>query len=47
LLVRTAGILMIIVLLLRRTRQRSWGRAPLMFDDDLPDAVQPLRLSSE
>jgi hypothetical protein len=46
-LVRTAGILAIVVLLLRHVRSHTWGRAPLLFDDELPDAVQPLRLSSD
>jgi hypothetical protein len=40
-----SGLLMAIVASLRMNRLRSWGRAPLMFDDDPPDMVQPLNLS--
>jgi hypothetical protein len=38
------GILLMAVALLRRYRLRSWGQAPLMFDDDPPEFVQPLQL---
>ena len=38
------GILMMTVALLRRHRLRSWGQAPLMFDDDPPEFAQPLQL---
>ena len=38
------GILMMAVALLRRHRLRSWGQAPLMFDDDPPEFAQPLQL---
>jgi len=38
------GILMMGAAVLRRYRLRSWGQAPLMFDDDPPESVQPLQL---
>jgi len=38
------GILIMSAAVLRRYRLRSWGRTPLMFDDDPPDFVQPLQL---
>ena len=38
------GMLMMGAAALRRYRLRSWGQAPLMFDDDPPDFVQPLQL---
>ena len=38
------GILMTAAALLRRHRLRSWGRTPLMFDDDPAEFVQPLQL---
>jgi hypothetical protein len=39
-----AGVLLMIVALLRWARLRSWGRAPLMFDDDPPEIAQPIQL---
>jgi hypothetical protein len=39
------GILLTIVAAVRRHRLRSWGGAPLMFDDDPPEFAQPLSLS--
>ena len=38
------GLLMMAAALLRRHRLRSWGQAPLMFDDDPPEFAQPLQL---
>jgi hypothetical protein len=38
------GILLMTAALIRRYRLRSWGEAPLMFDDDPPELAQPLQL---
>jgi hypothetical protein len=39
-----AGLLMMVIALLRRHRLREWGQSPLMFDDDPPEMAQPLQL---
>ena len=38
------GMLLIVVAILRWNRLKSWGRAPLMFDDDPPEFAQPIQL---
>ncbi len=38
------GFLMMIVAILRWHRLRTWGRFPLMFDDDPPEFAQPIQL---
>lgn len=43
-LLLVTGLLMMAVAFIRRHRLRSWGQAPLMFDDDPPEFVQPLQL---
>jgi hypothetical protein len=40
------GVLMITVAVLRWSRLKSWGRTPLMFDDDPPEFAQPIRIWS-
>jgi hypothetical protein len=42
----SVGLLMIVVAVLRWRRLRSWGRAPLMFDDDPPEFAQPIQIWS-
>lgn len=39
------GLLLVTIALVRLRRLNSWGRTPLMFDDDPPEYAQPLRLS--
>jgi hypothetical protein len=38
------GVLLVVVAVLRWRRRVRWQKTPLMFDDELPSDVQPLRL---
>jgi hypothetical protein len=45
--VAIAGLLLVVVGTLRWHRLRTWGKIPLSFEDELPDAPQTLRLATD
>lgn len=45
--VAVVGVLLIVVGTLRWHRLRTWGKIPLSFEDELPDAPQTIRLATD